>query len=333
MVAYDEARFGKHAATDNRSALSRLVDYFAMSKLTPENRKLRDTIEDSIREEQRLRDQAKDEVVYAKQRLSGPPEKGKLGWLTDVVRSMIPGLAPVATPKSDGMTKLALEEDEPSTAGTLAHTLSALLGAGAGAGIQHGSFGGLRGAAEAARVVPAAPQMAKDIVGRLGTVAGTGKSREALARKLQEIDPATLMQLTQRERPLLTRLSNFFARPAGRPATRGAATKEVSKVLGPAKKQLMQKLPDVLTQLSSTWRHGLEQAGKTIPAAGWRIGAGAGALAMSLPFIISNIVRARKVREQGGPAATSARGRATELMQRAEELQKARQAQLVKSPA
>jgi len=73
----------------------------------PKKKKLRDRIEDMIREEQLKRDQAKEQIAYGKQRLeeAGKPS-GMLGWTSDIARSLIPGLS-ISASADDGIEKAA----------------------------------------------------------------------------------------------------------------------------------------------------------------------------------------------------------------------------------
>lgn len=341
MTAYDTARFGKAAADDERGMLSRIADHFAMSKLTPRNRKLRDTIEQSIRDEKRLREQAKGEITAAKEQLAQPPSTGGLSWITDLIRSSIPGLAPVAAPKDDGITKKSVELNEgPSTLGTLAHILSAGTGAGLGAGIQTGAFGGLR---EAQRLAEAYPEVSADFAQRIAAEAKlpqnlTGRPRQMLQEALTDMKPEQLALLSQ-QRPTnriagkLEQLSDLVAGGRGSRAKAEQALEQALRsripphAVGPLTPQMSNMWEEIVGNLRGSvpggaeraqagWIRRLSRQGRA-PTRGWKLGAGVGAALGSLPFVLFNLLRARQLRQQGGPAAVSARNRAVRLLSEA----------------
>jgi hypothetical protein len=329
MAAYDEARFGKRAADDDRGMLSRVADYFAMSKLTPDTRKLRDTVEASIREERRLRAQAKDEVIAAKRRIKAPADTGGLSWITDIVRSAVPGLAPAAAPKDDGITKVAVELDEgPSTPGTLAHLLAAGTGAGLGAHTQMGTFGGMGAAQRAAATYPKSmATAAKTITGTMTKMSPT--HQHALGQALREMDPKELALLAQKApgnpiSKVLRQVANVFS-GAGRKPEQAAAKKLVRELAGTfpraaggTKSQLVTAIRELAEQAPEAIRRGQSSfsrgAGTVLSSPGWKRGAGIGAAAATLPFVLYNLVRARKLRSQGGLGTAEAYNRAVKLL-------------------
>lgn len=327
MTAYEEARFGKSAGT-----LSDIADYFAMSKLTPTNRKLRDTIEESIRDEKRLREQAKSEITTAKKRIREPADQSAYGWIVDLARSAIPGLAPTAAPKDDGIEKTALDtelDEGPSTIGTLAHLLAGGAGAGIGAGVQSGYFGGQRAAQLAAQALPS--DAVKQIVGASG-IEGAGK--KVLQRALQELDPTEIAMLTQMPSTSpLRRLSDFIFGARGGDPAMAAEKNLVSKIIGAAKgmkkgRPAVSTLSDIAMRTPAFISRAFRDWRSKIPAGGWKLGAGIGAAATTLPFILYNLARARRVRAQGGPATGAAATRAAQLLAQAGKLQQERQQML-----
>jgi len=330
MTAYEEARFGKSAA----GTLSRIADYFAMSKLTPENRELRDTIESSIRDEKRLREQAKGEITTAKKRLKGPADQSAYGWIVDLMRSAVPGLAPTAAPKDDGIEKKSVDvelDEGPSTVGTLAHLLAGGTGAGIGAGVQSGYFGGQRAAQLLSQALPS--DAVKKIVGASGT---TGAGKKVLQQALEQLDPTEIAMLTQKpSTSILRRLSDAIYGARGGDPAMAAEKNLVSKIIGAAKgmkkgrpaastlSDIAMRTPAFISRAFRDWR-------SKVPAGGWRLGAGVGAAAATLPFILYNLLRARRVRAQGGPATGAAATRAAQLLAQANKLQSERQGLLPK---
>lgn len=102
MTAYAEAKFGKDAAAASaptRAGLRKFVSsYFpaADEEVTGRLRAIRDAIEESIREEERLKGKALEAAEYAKYRTLYARPGGPLGWGWDIIRAAIPGLSPTA---------------------------------------------------------------------------------------------------------------------------------------------------------------------------------------------------------------------------------------------
>ena len=359
MTAYTEARFGKSAEDDNRGPLSRFADYFAMSKLTPENRELRDTIESSIRDEKHLRDKAKDEIASARSRMKQPASTGGLSWLVDIARSIVPGFAVTAAPKDDGIEKDAVELDEgPLPIGTLSHVAAGGLGGLAGAGAQRGWFGGTPAAQEAAQFYPRKiSDIASAIAGEVG--GGDRKTLEDALKQMSAEDIALISQkqpalgkmvgrgrnqkleLTALEKiqQLWRKLKGSVLEPASdigalrAPGQRAIAEKKLTDLLegkfkGTAKK-LMPDVPEAIRKVQSGYR----RTSRRVPIPkGWKTGAGIGAAAATLPFVLYNLIRARRVRSQGGPATGGARRRAIKLLAEADKMRGGREQLLTKLP-
>lgn len=339
MTAYDEARFGKTAADDERGTLSRMADYFAMSKLTPENRELRDTLEESIREEKRLRDEAKGEISSAKKRLKQPASTGGLSWLFDLARSVVPGFALTAAPKDDGIVKGAVEVDDagPSPIGTLAHATAGGLGALGGAGVQRGWFGGMRGAQEAAQYYP---RKMENVVSNIAQEVDVSDAvRKRIAKDLKKLTPEELALVAQGKpggimgylRKIFEPISDLStgSKIGQRAAAEAKLTGLLSKGVGAVDPKVQQALPKAIKEIQKGFRRSTK---RTIPTLGWKTGAGIGAAALTLPFVLYNLIRARRVRAQGGPATGAARRRAEQMLAAADKQRAEREKLLAKLP-
>lgn len=322
LKGLDALLTSKKAADDTRSLTSRVADYFAMSKLTPQNRKLRDAIEQLIRNEKRLRAQALDEIHASRESLHAPASTGLIGLTSDIVRSAIPGLAPTAAVQDTGIEKPAVDlemSEGPSGFGTLAHLLAGATGAGVGAGVQSGALGGLRRADILAEGLPA--NLSKVISDAIQGV-GPEQAQAATKKLLQGMSGKQLAQLAGAEKPgILSGLSNLLTHrtvrdPQGRLLRRLRATVGGSPATS---KRLSSR---VIEQLGNALK-GAQRSGVTPP--GWKLGAGIGAAALTLPFVIGNLLRARSLRAQGGAPTRAAATRAAQLLARANALQEQRQ--------
>lgn len=322
LKGLDALLTAKKAADDSRSLTSRIADYFAMSKLTPESRRLRDTIERLIRDEKRLRAQALDEIQASRSRLQAPVSTGPLGLASDIVRSAIPGLAPTAALEDDGIEKGAidLELDEgPSGGGTLAHLLAGGVGAGIGAGVQRGALGGLRRADILAEGLPA---NLSSVISDAVQGVGSEQTQAATKKLLQGMRGTQLAQLAGAERPgILSGLSNLLTHRTVRDP-QGRLLRRLRATVGESPATSKRLASRVIEQLGNALK-GAQRSGVTAP--GWKLGAGIGAAALTLPFVIRNLIRARSIRAEGGPAASAAATRAAQLLAQANKLQEQRQ--------
>jgi hypothetical protein len=306
---------------DSRGMLTRIADHFAMSKLTPEKRETRDEVEQMIRDEARLRAKAKKHILAARDRAREPASTGGFSWIEDVARSIVPGLAPTAAPKDDGIVKGA--EEGPSGLGTLAHLGTLGAGAGLGAGIQSGAFGGRRAAQLA---MPHMPDKLKAALGAMAEESTESPEvRRRLTKYLRELATNTEdVALLGQPKGMLSKTRGLFE-PASDLVTSGTLKSKRPHLM----RQLEGVLPNkavrggFLTKLRAMVGGA---AGKVKP--GWKLGAGVGAAAATLPFVLWNLMRARRVRTQGGPAAFAERGRAEKLLAEAMQVQTKRKAML-----
>lgn len=346
-AVYAEARFGKElvkeAAEDN-ALVAQLGDYLSMPGLNPESRKLRNLIEQTVTEEDELREQARQLLAKGKERYENPQMGGMGTFLYDLIRSAIPGLD-VSASDDDGIVKSAVEEmveeeaveeEDDGSAFDVAHALTAATGGGLGAAVQRGALGGA-GARNIAERMAGGPGALRDaIIGELVDPQAKGKAMVQLREQLQQLGRKhDLGMAAQHQVPLLEKLRKFspsalLRRLKGLP---------LEKAPSEAMESLMKDAPGQVKKLLD--KGGLRRAGdlamKNIRAggSGWRPGWGKGALIGSLllsaPFLIHKLLKTRSLRARGGTAAETAAGKAEKLLARAEGLKKKRKGAIRKS--
>ena len=328
---YAHARYDR--ALGHEKVAGILDKLFGLKELTPEQQRVRALVEQSVTDEQLARQKALSKLRAARERLTTNTQPGSATKLLDFARALVPGLSITAAPKDAGITKQSADLPEESVGGRasdVAQALAVLSGAGLGAGIQRGAFGGHRAAEIAARELGKSPNDFVQQVAKQVMTPEVKSIRKALgaAASAPGADAALAMQ---RNIPVLTRLSDIFssrawrARLSGGPRTQAAAAADLATRAGgtPVVRQ-------ALEQLRTGMGRAMERAK---PKLGWKAGAGIGALALALPLALLKYQQVQALRRRGGTAAASSYREAVEALQRAEKLKQWRQQQLKALPA
>ena len=321
METFAEAKFGKQAF------LGQLF-----GSMDPKKRAIRDKIEDMIREEQRKRDDAKAAIEYGKYRLNTAGKPSTLGWLSDISRSLIPGLSVSAAAAVDDLVKQSADDPNEGLAGR-AFDLAHLGAAGAGGGLGYAAAKGALGTAGSAnRIVgelggsQLLGEMAKTLGGDRGKLLRNALGTEPKLVALAAQKPSILTKVLEKISPTYWWRTLVSKTPATADAARSAILSKLTA--GGAKPEtvasLMKDLPGALTTARSTLAPKILDVGKRIPFKG-KIGALAGALAASLPFIGYRLYKTRKLRASGGTAGQAAVRKAEELLSGADQLRKERE--------
>ena len=307
MASYTEAKFGKNAAEaaslPTRAGLRRFVSgYFpGDNDLTERLRSIRNAIEESIREEERLKAKALEATGYAKHRTLRARAGGPVGLGWDVIRASIPGLSPQAA-EADGIEKDAQPPEPDSRWGPAVHLGAGL--AGAGLGVRHA----IVGLTETGR---------RRAIHRLLSAAGKEEGMKKLVENLRAVTSAPKAKLREfeaaireaRGAPLLTklrsRIAGYFGRAPVVPTPTGAQAKAVVAKAG-----------------RRTLAH---LRGTKVP---WKGKAAIGAAALTVPFFLYNFWKNRAVRAKGGPEAIRAAQKAEHWLGRAEKIRKWRGQQI-----
>ena len=324
VATYAGARFGKAAVAEvsapTRAGLRRFVSGYFPSALSERLRQIRDAIEESIREEERLRGKARKATSYAKHKVTTVPSMGPGGLAWDVIRAAIPGLSPHAS-ETDGIEKTAQSPESDSRWYPAIH-----LGAGAaGAGL--GAAQALRGLTEAGRLTAAKRLFSaaavqrelapKELLERIATMAGrpTGKGLMLTVPEVEgAIAAARGKPAISRLRQLPGQLGRLYARIRGSapiPAPAPPLAQGVATALA-AKQELGRRAVSHLRSVKIPWK------GK----------AAIGAAALTLPFFLYNFWKNRAVRAKGGPEALRAAQKAEHWLDRSEKIRKWRGQQL-----
>ena len=307
MEKFAEARFGKKAF------LGRLF-----GGMDPKKKAIRDRIEDMIREEQQKRREAEESIKYGKGRIENAGKPSTLGWVSDISRSLIPGLS-ISADTAERMVKIAKGET-PSDSKLLgrgfdlAHFGAAGAGAGLGYGVQSGAFGGLRGASKLRSAVPDVTGLSKHL---------KNLDLKSAIKNVGDDFPGDLALAAQGKRiPGLTGLSNLFSGSwwkrkllGGRPTTSAAAMKKLLPKYGDNALSILKG--SARTAAGAAVKKGGKGLLKKLPG---KWGALIGALAVSSPFIAARLLKTRKLRASGGSAGQEAARKAEELLGGADKL-------------
>lgn len=324
MDTYAEAKFGKQAF------LGRIFG----TEIDPKKRTLRDQIEDLIREEQRKRREARAAIDYGKYRLEEAPKAGKLSWITDIARSLVPGLS-ISASKATAIVKSSARTPEEGIGGRLfdvGHAGAAGAGAVLGHMAQRGALGDVASAERLVRGL-GGKQLTGEIAGALGKQKGTA----AALKSISGVDPTLVALAGQKRIPGLTKVveklsPTYWARRlGGEPATQAAASKLLAQkltgegVAAQAAQKLVEELPRRLSTARGNMLATLARSGKKLPFKG-KWGALLGTLIASSPFILARLFKTRQLRAAGGTAGQAAVRKAEELLSGAEQLRKEREA-------
>lgn len=348
---YIEARFGKEAADEAAtpdaaaSGLSGIKAYLTMPQLTEKTLAIRNAIEESVRQEKRLKARAKALAAHARYRVFEAPKAGLTGQISDIIRAAIPGLSPAAS--TDGIEKpgglISYTTPKAEKKYDIAHILAAGGGAGLGAASQRGMLSTAGGQRALGDLISSAQ----------GTLLGTpGKQRE-LGKLIASVMGGAKPTMTSP--PLDASLAKLFT--AAHDLKPGPAKKALEKLIeavraskstitGPAKVMPEIAQAGTIRGMLGTLKSVLKLKG--VPAAAAkrrallsqlggvgkkvRLGGGKGALlgaaAVSLPFAIRRWWINRQMRAQGGRAAAEAATTAEANIIAAKKLQKWRKQQL-----
>jgi len=199
---YAHARYDR--ALGHEKVAGILDKLFGLKELTPEQQRVRALVEQSVTDEQLARQKALSKLRAARERLTTNTQPGSATKLLDFARALVPGLSITAAPKDDGITKQSADLPEESVggrAGDIAQALAVLSGAGLGAGIQRGAFGGHRAAELAAKELGTAPGAYIKRVGEhidlkpLQDALTTAAGREGIDLQLAAQKPGTMQRI------------------------------------------------------------------------------------------------------------------------------------------
>jgi len=312
VATYAGARFGKAAVAEvsapTRAGLRRFVSGYFPSALSERLRQIRDAIEESIREEERLRGKVRKATGYAKHKVTTVPSMGPGGLAWDVIRAAIPGLSPRSS-ETDGIEKTA----QPPESDSRWYPASQLGAGAAGAGL--GAAHAIRGLTETGK---------RRAIQRLLSAAGREEGMKRLVENLRVVTGAApkagLKEFeaaigAARGAPLVTglkqRIAGYLGRAPAVPAPVGAAAKQQLAAQG----GLTRAGRRVLMHLRGT----------KLP---WKGKAAIGAAALTIPFFLYNFWKNRAVRAKGGPEALRAAQKAEHWLDRSEKIRKWRGQQL-----
>lgn len=323
MEKFAAARFGKQAF------------FNLFGNIDPKKKAIRDKIEDMIREEQLKRDQAKEQITYGKRRIEDADKPSTLGWLSDISRSLIPGLS-ISADTAERMVKIA-EGETPADkkwGGRLfdiAHLGAAGTGAIAGSAAQKGLLGDVGSTMRSLNKLDS-----KTIMGEISKGLKGMKGADQITR-LAVKNPEIVALAAQRRIPLLTGLVEkvspryWINKLTGTPATQQAAQSKLKSMMRTGNGVTAGHVDDVLSQLRGLFpaaqRAGRQVSQKALKKApmGGRAGALIGALALSAPFIGARLWKTRNLRASGGTAGQEAARKAEGLLSSAQQLRQQRE--------
>jgi len=320
MEVFAEARFGKRAFLE--SIFGRSVD--------PKKRAVRDKIEELIREERRKREDAKAALEYGKYRIEHP-DKSWLGFGEDVIRSAIPGMRLTASAKADALTKIAQDPDEAvgGRAWDIAHAGAAGVGGGLGYAAGTGHLGDVGSAVRAGK------SMGDELTGRLANA--VGKKEFKALKQIMGRDPTAVVLAGQKRIPVVSTVaekispSYWMRRLNKKPVTAAQAKALIARELategvkGKAARKVLKELPDIMSTARSKIVTSLANKGKKLPRLHGKAGLAIGALLLSAPFILPNLIGSRKLRASGGTAGQASLHKAKKLIEEANKMKEQRQ--------
>jgi hypothetical protein len=317
METYADAKFGKQAF------LGRLF-----GGMDPKKRAIRDRIEDLIREERRKREEAQAAIDYGKQRLEEAGKPSTLGWISDISRSLIPGLS-ISADTAERLVKTAQgETPADERLGGRLFDIAHLGAGGAGAGLGYAAATGRLG--DVGTVTRLAKKLGDPLTRKLTPALGEGmkhigtKYPEMLALAAQE-DPGRLGKLVNLISPRHWWRKLVSKAPVTPEAARGFIGGQMLQAgkTGTQAATALGKLKGLLRP-SAQALTGLGARAKQIKLPG-KWGAIGGAALATLPFIAARLFKTRKLRAAGGTAGQEAARKAEELLGGAKQLRSERE--------